>query len=96
MTLVAALQVCKVLAKLPEAERKSRVMCIDTDLEGSTGLKVCAVCFAVARAISAQFHGNHALLPSRALRFQLGVALTVDYFRPHRAEFSETIRMHMG
>ena len=25
-----AWQVCKVLAKLPEAERKSRVMCIDT------------------------------------------------------------------
>jgi hypothetical protein len=33
-------QVCKVLAKLSEAERKDRVMVIDSDLEGSTGLKV--------------------------------------------------------
>ena len=56
-----AWQVCKVLAKLPEAERKSRVMCIDTDLEGSTGLKVCAACLLVAPALSSL---NRARLPS--------------------------------
>ena len=37
-------QVCKVLGKLSDAERKSRVLCVDSDLEGSTGLKVGAVC----------------------------------------------------
>jgi transketolase C-terminal domain/subunit len=31
--------VVKVLAKLDEAERKRRVLVIDSDLEGSTGLK---------------------------------------------------------
>jgi hypothetical protein len=45
-------QICKVLAKLPEAERKGRVMCIDTDLEGSTGLKVRATCLAVRCAFA--------------------------------------------
>lgn len=31
--------VVKILAAMPEAERKAKVMCIDSDLEGSTGLK---------------------------------------------------------
>ena len=34
--------VCKVLSKLSDEERKNRVMIIDSDLEGSTGLKVCS------------------------------------------------------
>eukprot|EP00960_Hanusia_phi_P063001 765329-Hanusia_phi.AAC.1 len=33
-------QVCKILAAMSPEERKSKVMCIDSDLEGSTGLKV--------------------------------------------------------
>jgi hypothetical protein len=32
--------VVKILEKMPIEERKKRVMCIDSDLEGSTGLKV--------------------------------------------------------
>jgi transketolase C-terminal domain/subunit len=32
--------ICNILAGMADAERKSKVMCIDSDLEGSTGLKV--------------------------------------------------------
>ena len=32
--------VCSILSGMSEADRKAKVMCIDSDLEGSTGLKV--------------------------------------------------------